>query len=45
MNVNGEAVLGSSYSAVVQMIKATPSVLRLVVVAQEDDILQMVRSN
>ena len=42
VNVNGESVVGIPYAQVVQMIKATKDTLQLIVVAQEDDILQMV---
>lgn len=44
MHVNGESAVGQTYSTVVAVIKRTPDLLRLIVVAQEDDILQTVKT-
>jgi len=40
--VNGESVLDKTYSYVVQQIKRSGETLKLLVVPQEDDLLQMV---
>ena len=42
VSVNGESITGRSYAEVVHLIQCSKDYLQLLVVARQDDILQMV---
>lgn len=42
VSVNGESVAGRTYAQVVHLIQTSPSVLQLLVVPKEEDLLQLV---